>query len=221
MNMLNIAQNVRDGLELRVANGNKIDVHPECKFLLSRIHVDGVGNYIEIGSVSLFKKLFINIKGNNKNIIIKDSHKNINELKIVSIRGDGQLIKIGNSFSCGGCEIQMNDGDEKLNIGDDCLFSWGIKMRTSDGHTIYDMEEKVPLNFPQNISIGNHVWICEDVKLLKGANIPNNCIVGSGSIISSRSSSFPENSIIAGIPAGVLKSGVNWDHVQPSKFKII
>lgn len=65
------------------------------------------------------------------------------------------------------------------------------------------------LNPNADIEIGNHVWIAQGVSILKGAKIPSNCIVGAKSLVNKK---FEEvNCIIAGIPAKIIKRGVNWD----------
>ena len=58
------------------------------------------------------------------------------------------------------------------------------------------------------IVIGNHVWISADCKVLKGVTVPNNCIIGTNSVVTKKFTE--ENCIIAGNPAGVLKREVNW-----------
>ncbi|WP_290702990.1 hypothetical protein [Amphritea sp.] len=205
-----------NGLDLRVDEGNFIEIDADCNFQTSRIYIQGTGNKVKISKALLHQTLFINISGNDKEIVVSESKKNINNLKIVSIRGECQKVLIGRDFSCGGCEIQMNDGYETLTIGDDCLFSWGIKMRTSDGHSVIDLETGNAINLPKNITIGSHVWVGEDVKFLKGSIIPCNTIVGGFSVVTK--AFFSENSVIAGFPAKVVKSNVGWDRQMPYEY---
>lgn len=204
------------GLDLRIDEGNEIIIDENCNFVTSRIYVQGKGNRIIIDKALLHQSLFIKIRGDNKEIVIGETKKNIANLKIVSIRGEKQKVAIGKDFSCGGLEIQMNDGYENLIIGDDCLFSWGLKMRTSDGHSVVDIETGKAINLPKDIKVGNHVWIGEDVKLLKGVLIPNNTIVGSFSVVTKDFTQ--ENTVIGGYPAKVLKENVSWDRRMPYEF---
>lgn len=206
------------GVEIKVDDGNELIIDPDCNFSLSRIFVQGENNSIIINKALMHQKLFINIKGDNKKIVLGESKKNIVDLKIVSIRGNNQTVSIGTDFSCGGCEIQMNDGNENLTIGDDCLFSWGIKLRTSDGHSVVDLKTLKAINLPKDVVIGDHVWVGEDVKFLKGSVIPNNSIVGSGSIVTKKFSE--ENVVIAGFPALIMKRGVTWDRRMPEEFNL-
>lgn len=207
-----------EGLETRISPGNNIKIDQEAKFSLSKIYIDGTGNEIDLGPSLIYERLFINIRGSNKKIIIKRTSKKIVGLKIVSIRGSGQSVVIDSDFSCGGCEMQINDGAEKVEIGSNCLFSWGIKIRASDGHTIFNVSDGSVINMPSNVFINNHVWICEDVKILKGAYIPSDCVVASGSIVTKVKKSFGEGSILAGVPAKVIRAGINWSHQNPIEY---
>ena len=160
-------------------NSNIININEHNKFHDSHIVIKGKNNIVEIGhSKHLIQKLKIEVRGDNNKIVIMASMKVINNLMIQSIRGGNTEVYIDEDFGCGGVDIRMNDGYEKLFIGKDCLLSWGIKMRTSDGHAVVDMASGNAVNMPSNIYIGSHVWIGEDVKILKGAYIPENCVVG-------------------------------------------
>lgn len=125
---------------------------------------------------------------------------------------------IDENFGCGGVDIRMNDGYEKIFIGKDCLFSWGIKMRSSDGHSVIDLNSDNAVNLPADIYIGNHVWVGEDVKILKSVFIPNNCVLGGFSVVTKKFSEQDSNSIIAGFPAKVVKSNINWDRQKADEY---
>ena len=84
---------------------------------------------------------------------------------------------------------------------------YDIFVRTSDFHSITD-EKGERVNQSQDIIIGNHVWIGQGAYLLKGTIIPDNCIVGARALVSKP---FRDTqSIIAGIPAKVVKENVHW-----------
>ena len=53
------------------------------------------------------------------------------------------------------------------------------------------------------IIIGNNVYIGNNVILLPGVTIGNNVIIGAGSVVSKN---VQDNSVIAGVPAKVIKS---------------
>lgn len=176
-----------EGLEVVNAGGdNELCISKNARFRISKISISGNGNSVSIGECNHIEALNIALRGNNKRLTISDSSKYIRNLKIVSIRGDRQVIEIGSQFGCGGFEIQMNDGDEAIYIGDDCLFSWGIKARTSDGHSVVDLTTRRAINLPADIRIGSHVWVGEDARFLKGSSIGCNSVVASGSVLTKK-----------------------------------
>ena len=203
------------GLHAEIEGENIISISHDANFESSRIIIKGDGNNIKIGGGN-FKSFVLNLIGNNKKIIIKKTKKNISNLKITSIRADNQKVIIEEDFGCGGCEVQMNDGDETLFIGKDCLFSWNIKIRTSDGHSVIDLKSGQAINLPSDVEIGNHVWICEDVKILKGVKVPDNSIVATSAVLTKR---FEEtNILLGGFPANIIKRGVTWDRRMPYQY---
>lgn len=53
------------------------------------------------------------------------------------------------------------------------------------------------------IIIGNNVWIGDKVSILGGVNIGDNVIIGANSVVTK---DIPSNTMVAGIPAKILKS---------------
>ena len=195
---------------------NIIDIDSENTFESSKISIQGSNNTVKIGKFLKIKNLTINLKGDNKQIIIEPSSRIINNLKLVSIRANNQKIKIGENFDCGGVEVQMNDGNENLIIGDDCMFSWGIKIRTSDGHSVIDLDTNKAINLPRDVTIGNRAWIGEDVSILKGVKILDDCVIGSRSVLTKV---FKEgNCVIAGYPAEIVKRNIKWNRQKPDLY---
>lgn len=62
--------------------------------------------------------------------------------------------------------------------------------------------------FPaEEVEIGDDVWIGANVSILKGARIGSGCIIATGSVV--LAGHWPEGSILAGVPAKVVKSGLS------------
>lgn len=94
-----------------------------------------------------------------------------------------------------------------IEVGEDCMFSNNIIVRTSDAHPIYDIQTDIRLNPPKNVVIGNHVWIAPNTKVMKGAVIGDGAIIGSDTMVSK---CIPPNSLAVGHPAKVVKHDVKW-----------
>lgn len=136
----------------------------------------------------------------------------------ISARNKSEVI-IQENFACLKTLIENQDeAGLKVSIGKDCLFSHEIVLRVSDGHTIFSTEDSSILNRPQKgITIGDHVWVGMRASILKDVTIPNNTIIGAGSLVNK--SFTEENTIIAGTPAKVIKKNVNWHHLHTDCFK--
>jgi acetyltransferase-like isoleucine patch superfamily enzyme len=54
-----------------------------------------------------------------------------------------------------------------------------------------------------SVTIGMNTWVGEGVSIMPNVKIGKNCIIGSNSVVTK---SFPDNSIIGGIPARIIKN---------------
>lgn len=89
------------------------------------------------------------------------------------------------------------------------MFSEDVEIRNGDSHSILDLARSSErINSAQPVMIGNHVWIAAHARVLKGAAIPDNCIVANSSVLTSKFTE--EHSLYGGVPAKLLKSGINW-----------
>ena len=101
------------------------------------------------------------------------------------------------------CSEQCN-----ILIGDDCMFSSGVWIRTSDVHLIYDVESRTRINNSKSVFIGDHVWIGQDAKLWKGSRVGSGAILGAGAFTSGKA--IPSNTLWGGTPARQIRSGVTF-----------
>ena len=195
---------------------NSIEIQEGSIFKDSLIKIEGSNNNVTLKKCLEYSKLTIKIKGNNKTILINESSKKINNLTISSHRGDNQSVIIGKDFGCGGSILHLNDGDESITIGEDCLFSWDIHMRTSDGHSIIDQSTGIAFNTPKPIKIGNRVWVSQHVYIMKGSEIQDDSVIALGSIVTKH---FDEsNVVIAGNPSKIIRRNIRWNRKKPSEF---
>ena len=180
---------------------NKGSIFLNCKFVSF-----GNNNCIEISNGSILKKCKIVISGNNNRIIIGENCKAI-ELEICMEDSNNKILIGSRTIICGKTQLALIEGTN-IAIGDDCLFSSNIVLRTGDSHSILDLKGN-RINYSNNITISEHVWIGNDVKILKGSLISKDSIVGTGTVITKK---FDQaNVVLAGIPADIVKENVNWD----------
>lgn len=110
------------------------------------------------------------------------------------------------------CKIGDNvhiAASEMVKIGDNCLMASKIFISdTSHGNYAGD-EVSLPSEAPElrplataPVSIGDNVWIGENVVILKGVSIGNGCIIGANSVVTK---DIPDNCIVAGAPCKILK----------------
>lgn len=115
------------------------------------------------------------------------------------------IITIGNQVSLNAnCKVFCKKG---IKISDNALLGWNCTLNDGDGHIIYN-DKKDIINQNKSIFVGQGVWLGAEVTLLKGSYIPNNCVVGYGSIVTKKFNI--ENCIIAGYPAKIKKENIKW-----------
>lgn len=90
-------------------------------------------------------------------------------------------------------------------IGNNCAISWGVTIIDDNHHQVLP---PAPINHTsKQVIIGNHVWIGCNVTILGGSQIGSDSIVAAGSVVKGN---FPDNVLIGGNPAKVLKENINW-----------
>ena len=88
------------------------------------------------------------------------------------------------------------------------MLSGDITMDVSDMHSILDVETGERINPPQDIEIGDHVWLAHGVRIMKGAQIGQHSVIGSRSMVLGV---IPAHSLAVGAPARVMRAGITWD----------
>ena len=176
-----------------------------------KLLITGKRNRVEIHEPLAVRNFSLTITGEN-NIFKIDKNSQINKLSVSM--GKGTNIRIGKCFSCQNVKLLTRKTVEtNLEIGDDCMFSYDIVIRTGDSHTIYDINSKDCLNQNADIKIGNHVWIAPRVMIFKDTIIPDNSIVAASSIVTRKF--HQENTLYAGVPAKPVRAGINWNVHPP------
>ena len=190
--------------KVRGKRGNKV----VCKGMMKKckIRFRGKNNIVDICEGVILKNCTITLSGNNNRIVF--SEKSYAHFADVYTEDSNNSILIGKETNlCGKIHLAAIEGT-KIIIGDNCLFSSDIIFRTGDSHSILDMQG-ARINPSKDIVIGDHVWIGQKVSVTKGVMIAKDNIVGIGAIVAK--SIDQSNTVIAGVPARVVKTEVNWD----------
>ena len=96
----------------------------------------------------------------------------------------------------------------KIKIGHRVAIGPNVVIRDSDDHAIIkNNRDSAKENCASDVIIGDDVWIGTNAIILKGVSIGNGSVVAAGSVVTK---SCPPGSLIAGVPAKVIRSNVVW-----------
>ncbi len=183
------------------------------------------GNYLNLISTCVEKSTFrIEGKENSINIndaLVTDSHISIQGTKNLVECEEGVKLRKGNIQLRGSkCHIIIKKGttfgqvrivnvgvENKVVIGENCLFADNIEIWASDTHSIYNNHGEL-INKEKSVLIHDHVWVGSHVIIMKGVTIHNDCVIGMGSLVTK---SVLANTISGGIPNKTLKEDITWD----------
>lgn len=177
--------------------------------------IRGDNNYIKIDrNVKFIGKCTVNFIHEGTNLRIGEACI-INNIEIV---GFGKsVISIGKK-----CTFARNNNIychpfSRVVIGEDVMTSYDVIMQTGDGHTIFDLKEGKNINtdikniidgYMYEIILGNHVWVGRRVYILGGrTEIGEGSVLGAQSLVKGK---FPNNVIIAGDPAKIIRKDIAW-----------
>ena len=204
-------------------------------FIIKKSHTEK-NNTIQIAK-NFIGNIKAEIKGKNNSVFIEKGNAKIN----LFIFGDNCKVLIGEGFGSLDCQIIIgcdnifhqpasnsvvsigrNVSTESFlyftdspntffSLGDNCMLSKDISLYHTDGHLIQDKSTKKVLNKPKDMVIGNHVWIGAHATLLKNVHIPDDSIIGWGSVVNQKyadEKQFPRGGelLLQGILLRSLKS---------------
>lgn len=205
---------IENTTEYNDENGNRI----QCGTDRVKIHLgeNGRNNHVRIGNVSVGGCIDMYIRGTGNDILIEDGCVFLTR-SLFMMWGGKLHIASGCTFGTGLLVIVHNHSE--IILGKDCMSSYYLTFMAGDGHLIYDLETEEVINvegvntedcFSGSIAVGEHVWFGIGSRIMGGVN---RTTIGDGSIIGADAvvkGSFPNNAIIAGVPAKVVRKNIAW-----------
>ncbi len=186
--------------------GNEIILPKKYKNVT--ILVYGNNNKIFFAEDCLLNNTTITINGDNNRIVVGSKTKFLgaHDVTIFVGMGSNGTLEIGENTSLRGVRFEISGA--AIRLGNDVAVAYGVYLRNHDSHKVLSVETGDVTNPPADINVGDHVWLCEQTTILKGVNIGNESIVALKSLVTK---DVPANSIAAGCPAKIVKTGVTWE----------
>jgi acetyltransferase-like isoleucine patch superfamily enzyme len=145
----------------------------------------------------------------------------------------GATLRIGRWAWIGhGCKIRVHEGEvsigaktvigqectisafQRVAIGRECILADRVMLIDFD-HGVTEVERPIRLQgiYKRDVEVGHNVWIGYGACILRGVSLGENSIVGTSAVLTR---SFPANSVLAGVPARVIRmrdapSTLRWD----------
>jgi acetyltransferase-like isoleucine patch superfamily enzyme len=167
------------------------------------IRFSGSNNYVKIGEKNIANGILIRL-GENCRFESGDGNR-LGQLSTFSIRNTSFKIGSRTGFTAK-CALHAHEAFN-ISIGDRCLIAGETVLSVSDMHSILSIETGERLNPGGSIVLEDHVWLGAACRVLKGVRIGTGSVVGVGAIVTK---DIPENSVAAGVPAQVVRSGITW-----------
>ena len=125
---------------------------------------------------------------------------NLNSTSHFSKYGIG--LKMGNNSAIG--DYTHFGAAGGIEIGDDVIMGSYISFH-SENHNFSDTSKLIREQgvTSKGIKLGNNIWVGAKVTFLDGCVVGNNSVVAAGAIVNDV---FPDNVVIGGVPAKILKS---------------
>lgn len=142
------------------------------------------------------------------------------EMYRIDKKQDTYLIKLGQNCKFGD-RVHLS-AVESITIGDNCLFASNILVTDNEHGSYAGSHHSSPYEEPDKreiytnpVAIGKNCWIGENVVILPGATLGHGVVVGANSLVKGN---FPDNCIIGGSPAKILKiyndASKKWEKIR-------
>lgn len=185
--------------------------HDKCILKDVSCFINGNNNTVSLGTNCKLKNVKFIISGDNHTIEIGNNVR-LHEGTVIWLGDNNCTLTVGDNTTVESAHIAVTEPHSRIEIGTDCMLSNGIEIRSGDSHTIIDIKTGLRVNYAQNVNIGDRVWIGANCTILKGVNLPRECVIATGSVVTK---SFTEkNTVIGGVPAKIIRKNISWQRVN-------
>jgi acetyltransferase-like isoleucine patch superfamily enzyme len=183
---------------------NRVYLHKGCGRLAyaSTFTFHGGGNVVVLGELNGFHGS-LTFEGRDNVVALMGHHR---RLALDATLYQGDTLVCGRGVFAWGLRVWVQGGTT-CTIGDDCLLSENISIRTTDHHSIIDLKTQRSTNVPADIDIGRHVWIGPNCVVNKGVKIGDGSILATNTVVTG---SIPSTELWGGIPARQIRKDVSW-----------
>jgi acetyltransferase-like isoleucine patch superfamily enzyme len=173
-----------------IGTGNILYCDKGVKLTNSLVHFSGNNSliYLSNGVDSRYSSVHMAIRNNSTIYVGSGTNFNV-------------LIDFKTNLSISECK--------NLIIGNDCMFSFNMWVTTSDAHAAFDTKTRQRFNLPKSVLIGDHVWVGQDVTILKGTQIGSGSIIGANSLLAGKT--LQSNAVYAGVPVKLVRPDTFYD----------
>lgn len=204
-----------------IQNWNKISWSSSRK-LQAKVCDGNPSNIIALNGTAVSLDSTASIKVGSGKVILNDSWCDANPFRtLFSMRKNSMLVAHGSLSIYSNADISINENAvleigsgfinhgarihafDRITIGNGVFIGDDVAIRDSDGHEIANTEK--PMTMP--IVIKDHVWIGARVTIIKGVTIGEGAVIAAGSVVVK---DVPPHSLVAGVPARVVKDNVEW-----------
>jgi acetyltransferase-like isoleucine patch superfamily enzyme len=192
-------------------SGNLVEIHPRAVLRDVTFDIEGNGNVIEIGPGCRLHGVTFRLRGDNHEIRLGSA---------VIFRRGGELwledhggkLHIGEETTFEQAHLAVTEPGSNLTIGAGCMFAYGIDVRTGDSHSILASDTGERINYAEDVTIGDRVWVATHCQILKGVEIGPDSVVATGAVVTGK---FPQGRmILAGNPAKTVREGITWQRAR-------
>jgi hypothetical protein len=152
----------------------------------------------------------ITVLGPRATVILGGGPAHASPVAVTMWRED-ECLFVGAGTSANGLRIVLHGGGRAVVIGEDCMFANDCFLRASDMHGLLDMQSGEQHECHGDILLEPHVWLGQDVTVLKNAQIGFGAVIGAKSLVSR---AIPRFTLAAGQPARVLREEVSWNRAD-------